>query len=173
MTIKIEEGKFYRTRDGRKVGPMRCDDYGDAECDHMDSDLDRQVWLPNGKVWEENGDESDHYLIAEWEDTPKLWKDMSDEEKGSLLLAQHNGEAIECLDTHYNMWFPCGDIPLWLKNMAYHVKPKPEPKVETTCAYWCVYGASTYKADGWHTHKITFDVIDGKPDCNSVKMEEL
>lgn len=24
-----------------------------------------------------------------------------------------------------------------------------------------------------HTHRITFDLIDGKPDCGSIKMEKI
>ena len=31
MTIQIEEGKYYRTRDGRKVGPLRFSRVNDAE----------------------------------------------------------------------------------------------------------------------------------------------
>ncbi|WP_247997702.1 hypothetical protein [Brucella tritici] len=63
-SLTIETGKFYRTRDGRKVGPMRrynggwlyeTDDYG-------------RMWRDDGmRYYEESrGDGSD--LIAEWVD---------------------------------------------------------------------------------------------------------
>ena len=70
MTLKIEAGKFYRTRDGRKVGPMQRRD--DQDCfpfdinSHVhphDGDIQRQRWQEDG-----TGDEGLH-IIAEWTDT--------------------------------------------------------------------------------------------------------
>jgi len=175
--MKIEEGKFFRTRDGRKVGPM----LGEGKLEGGLTDK-----LGNGLMWNFDGTHkawgmSDcDDLIAEWTDepdTPTLWRDMTPEEKGALLLAVHEGREVE-------MWCPCDhDVPVWCEKgttwsfgdgFAYRIKP--EPKRETV-TMWGQYIA----AQGWHfsvlefedTHRITFDLIDGKPDCNSVKMEEL
>ena len=69
--MKIEDGKYYRTRDGRRVGPMRHD-FGSIwdcrECYPNDSDYH---WTTDGKSGgAANADCPD--LIAEWADTPDL-----------------------------------------------------------------------------------------------------
>jgi hypothetical protein len=70
MTLKIEAGKYYRTQDGRKVGPLRhllqgsagrifkfdVDDYAP----NTDTDVAIQLWDCAG-----NGDEGLN-LISEW-----------------------------------------------------------------------------------------------------------
>ena len=67
MTLKIGAGKFYRTRDGRKVGPMRRRDDQDyfpfdinSHVHPHDGDIQRQLWQEDG-----TGDEGLH-IIAEW-----------------------------------------------------------------------------------------------------------
>lgn len=93
------------------------------------------------------------YRAAE---TPTLWRDMTDAEKGALLLAQHEGKVIECR---------IGDMewivsePVWAEMWAYRVKPAP--KVVT------VPLMADFKEIG------TINLIDGKPDPASIKMEEL
>jgi hypothetical protein len=112
-----------------------------------------------------------------WEpasETPKLWRDMTPEEKGALLLAHHEGKAI---DAGYvgGGWYLCD--PKWFDEFAYRVRPKP--KRETVTLVGGFHAVKTYwhfgdnKAEFGDTHCITFDLIDGKPDCDSIKMEEL
>lgn len=62
----IETGKFYRTRDGRRVGPMRRHSDGWLN----ESDGHGRMWRDDGlRYYEESrGDGSD--LIAEWVDEP-------------------------------------------------------------------------------------------------------
>jgi hypothetical protein len=57
---------------------------------------------------------------------PKLWKDMTDAEKGALLLAVHEGAEIDwnCQVARGGGWAG------WATPYAYRVKPKA-PKVET------------------------------------------
>lgn len=61
--MQIEAGKFYRTRDGRKVGPMR------DNCNTVFKwRSGEQTWTDEGSFnhgWEANND-----LIAEWTDEP-------------------------------------------------------------------------------------------------------
>jgi len=67
--MKIEAGKYYRTRDGRKVGSMAYMPEGR----HFEF-----PWVdPEGNAWKANGQfslfddgESVHDLIAEWTDEP-------------------------------------------------------------------------------------------------------
>ena len=109
--------------------------------------------------------------------TPKIWADMTDEEKGALLLAAHEGKVIEW---SYGLpWITQNStdtsIANWSDDRAYRISP--EPKVETVT----LSGGSTYnwefedaREGGQHnTHRITFNTIDGKPDCASIKMEVI
>jgi len=108
------------------------------------------------------------HLISRASDTPKLWRDMTPEEKGALLLAHHEGKVIEfCNDGEWDE----ANTPAWHPDFAYRVSP--EPKVETVILYGGDHSSwVSYIRDG-DSHRITFNLIDGKPDCDSVKMEEL
>lgn len=185
--MKIEEGKFYRTRDGRKVGPMREDSEGDFDVqEHEDMDLLVQLWRKDGKVWNEKGGESDHYLIAEWTDepdTPKTWGEMTDAEQRDVSHAAMKGKTIE-LDAGSFGWAEWdGETPLCL--VHHPIRIKPEPKRETvTIDLASASGGKWYQPGSPgspETHRITFDTIDGKPATGEfrndngdvIKMEEL
>lgn len=67
-TIKIEAGKFYKTRDGRKVGPVRLKATHGSDGPYRIDGL--WNYLENGLVGSiSNGDHKDD-LIAEWIDEP-------------------------------------------------------------------------------------------------------
>lgn len=72
--LQIEAGKFYRTRDGRKAGPLRDQGTGDGypfdERDSMD------FWSPTGKSQFDDND-----LIAEWIDEPVVAAETPTERK--------------------------------------------------------------------------------------------
>lgn len=103
-------------------------------------------------------------IVSRASDTPRLWREMTDAEKGALLLAHHDGKVIENCQKGDEEWFT--SEPCWSGNFAYRVKP--EPVQETFGINWKKYGWNTTD-----THRITFDLIDGEPDCDSIKMEEL
>jgi len=98
--------------------------------------------------------ESGFTLISRASDTPKIWRDMTPEEKGALLLADHEGKVIDRWSGR--SWSETE--PAWCDENAYRIRPEPE--VETV----------TFEHSGC---RFTFNRIDGKPDCDSVKMEEL
>ena len=115
---------------------------------------------------------------------PKLWRDMTPQEKGALLLAEHEGKAIEVFGGAYPYrWYE--DYPVWDDDAAYRIKPEPEPERETVTAKLCIdaYGTSLhmrpdprdnfYYGDHCFYFTLTFDVIDGKPDPASIKTEEM
>ena len=114
-------------------------------------------------------------------DTPKLWKDMTPEEKGALLLGWHEGKVIEVFGLLYpDMWGE--DDPCFYEDCAYRIKP--EPKRETVTAKLCInaYGTSLHMWPDYYRREysdyafyftLTFDTIDGKPDPASIKTEEL
>ena len=93
--------------------------------------------------------------------TPKLWRDMTPEEKGALLLAAHDGKSIEC-HCNNNGWVTI--YPSWDSDLAYRIKP--EPKVETEII-------TILNVDGVIIGKGTVTTYNGKPDCASVKMEAI
>ena len=145
--MKIEEGKYYRTRDGRKVGPMRS------------------AWTPNGtQWWFKDGDKTKLDLIAEWTDEPEPptpWKGMTDAEKGALLLAYHRGQEIEVfIDTN---WTITKDNPIYSELDAYRIKPSPV--VETVAVIWDSAGSmgASVNYDKVKSHRLTFTTKDGKP----------
>lgn len=168
--MKIEQGKFYRTRDGRKVGPMEGDN--SKWVSGFDNTFDKE-WRNDGTNLGSayGGMTSADDLMEEWVETPKTWSEMTDAEKGALLLAEHEGKDIECFQKTLNDWVALL-YPMFNPDIAYRVKP--EPKRETVQLYGpvysndqCVFGSSCRE----YTHRITFDLIDGKPVCDSIRME--
>ena len=81
----------------------------------------------------------------------KTWSELSDIEKGALLLAHHQGKTIQYL-RNYVGWI---DVvkPSFAANRRYRVKPVVDLR------------SIPYKG-----YTITFKLIDGVPDCNSVRM---
>lgn len=144
--MKIENGKYYRTADGRKVGPMLG---GPAV-----------YWILYTGRWCSEGTslhDCDPDLVAEWHDEPTVWGDMTPEQKGALLLAHHEGRGVQTL--FRDGWGDC-PRPLWGSLAFYRIKP--DPVVETRDVY----------ADGNPAIKIgTINLIDGNPDPATLNLE--
>lgn len=125
--MKIEAGKYYRTREGRKAGPMeKSASASYCWSAYVDGD--------NGRVWRDDGTHGGMYikrneefdLVAEWPNEPTLWHEMTPEQKGALLLAHHEGKPIECIlpSNPCDVW-DAVDRPGWVGDFAYRVKPEP------------------------------------------------
>ncbi|RWO08201.1 hypothetical protein [Mesorhizobium sp.] len=65
-TLRIEAGKFYKTRDGRKVGPAVLTKYPSAKCRWSLGEL----WLYQDDGTAGNISATTSDLIAEWQDAP-------------------------------------------------------------------------------------------------------
>jgi len=100
------------------------------------------------------------------DETPTLWRDMTPAEKGALLLAHHEGKAIEWLarvqpENDWGEWSPCDDDCLWDgtsfgEGFAYRIAP-PEPVVKTyTQERWV-----SMHETGRGAFSILFGWIDG------------
>lgn len=65
--MQITEGKFYKTRDGRKVGPAEWQSRPEWKEGgyFILGDASRSVWQ-GGRVYGEKGDDCDDDLIEEW-----------------------------------------------------------------------------------------------------------
>lgn len=138
-------------------------------------DYDSGVWASLEIPWKEGGkwisEAAENCRIISRAGEPKLWRDMTPEEKGALLLAHHEGRVIEN-KSRYSDWIAAK--PVWANEFAYRVKP--EPKVEVvTGVYWRELGMHCLSCTSVTgvTHRITFNTIDGEPDCSSIKMEKI
>ena len=102
----------------------------------------------------------------------KTWGEMTNAEKGALLLADHNGEEMEC-HVSGDVWESKWNGTRYYDCDAYRVKPKPV--IETVTVKGSEYAASGWVFDECDRgrYAITFDTIDGEPDCASVKMEPI
>ena len=78
-------------------------------------------------------------IVSRAEATPKLWRDMTPEEKGALLLTYHEGKVIEWHHKEKDGWVPLRR-PSWLPGVAYRIKPT------RTKSEWSAWFTS--KADG-------------------------
>lgn len=115
--------------------------------------------------------EQAYELLREYEamrqKTPTIFENMTDAEKGALLLAKYRGKGIECF---YGGVWVAELIGRFGGKNAYRVKPNPE--IKTAVMYWNGSAASKTKYPR-DTHSITLTVTDGEPDCASIKMVKL
>ena len=188
--MQIREGKYYITREGRTVGPATP--INDSRY-HWNIPIngmflayhDDGTFCIDNRAWD---------IVA---DARAIWLDMTPEQKGALLLAYHEGKVVEhwdgvcwveCAptwfdDTAYRIegnvvkywdgvcWLECG-VPYWNDDLAYRIRPEPKREVvERWIVYSCLEWVEAWPNSG--THRITFTTIDGKPDCASIKMEEV
>ena len=97
------------------------------------------------------------------DNTPKLWRDMTPEEKGALILAAHEGKVIEIYKGIFGWLEKVADE--FSNDFAYRVKP--DDVRETVTLFW-------KRGDTGHDHEIgTIDIINGEPDPASIRMERI
>ena len=159
--MQIESGKYYKNRKGEKVGPM--DRGGRREWPWSGSD--GFTYSDDGKfAFDFRYHKKD--LIAEWvdepsADNPKLWRDMTAEEKGALLLAAHEGKVIEVWE---GKWVK-RSFNVWAEGVAYRVKPdnvRETVRVDIRHSY-----------RGYILGTGTINLINGEPDPASIRMERI
>ena len=66
-----------------------------------------------------------------------MWKDMTDCEKGALLLAHQRGETIEYLSNVKGRWCLTAGNPDWFDTDTYRVKPAEPVHRTTSQDVWC------------------------------------
>jgi len=132
----------------------------------------------SGKAYDENGGyiylDSKSIDIVKVEDNEmKTWEEMTDEEKGALLLAEYEGKIIQYYSETYDTWLIA--IPPWEENLFYRIKPEPKVRTVEVFGFMGEYGKFVWGAEKetLDTHKITFNIINGELDCNSIKMEKI
>lgn len=92
-TLKIEAGKFYKTRDGRKVGPMARWSYS---VEHpWEQQGGSSVFTKGGDIWRDDGTREYDVppLITEWIDEP-VAKPSNDNAKVSGMIQDFVGKTV-------------------------------------------------------------------------------
>ncbi len=122
--LHISEGRYYRTRDGQKVGPM---------IDRNPTPWDRTKWRDvGGRCWHENGE---HYkemqtpnldIIAEWTEP----MDLTAITTPFGLLDAETQAALKAHGGPYERFASMGNWvdwpePDWVPSTVYRVKPQP------------------------------------------------
>lgn len=139
--LKIEAGKYYRTRDGQKVGPMNVPPVGRAWISQVIADAVPQGggllgWCADG-FYNASGKPSQNDLVAEWRGGPDLTAittpfGLLDRETQEALKA--HGGPYEMYDGGDAGWQAVTD-PSWVDTCTYRVKPAP-PKPREMTAVW-------------------------------------
>ena len=98
-------------------------------------------------------------------DTPKLWRDMTDAEKCELLLAFHQGETIQYFRNTTRDW-DTAKHPAWSDHNAYRKVPEFKRETVAVAIWLSPYGKVFSLSEAGEANiSITFDLIDGEPDC--------
>jgi len=126
-----------------KVG--RSKDFVEYEISHFDGE---NYYHKDGSLGDILSPIEPFRLISRAAETPKLWRDMTPEEKGALLLAHHEGKPFEFTRSSMGYkWMIVAGRPEWCYGNAYRIKP------ERTKSEWSAWFTS--KADG--TTKLDLD----------------
>ncbi len=98
--LKIEAGKFYKTRDGRKVGPMLVDSWHESQygwtVDHYFESRMGKAWRSDGTFDSTKGRENIADLVAEWVDESKAQNDNRPTPKfkvGDIVIAKNKSSS--------------------------------------------------------------------------------
>lgn len=172
--MNIEHGKLYKTRDGRKAGSA----WKGTDFHGPDSFMMR---LESGELFsvfsdgrEYKDSETDNDLVAEWTDKPKTWGELTADEKVTLVEARRDHKWIEYLNVKGDNSWDTALNPGWYDDTPYRIKP--EPVVEEV-EFWRSSGENSdfisEQKSPTDTHRISYTVTDGKPDCSSIKMEPI
>jgi hypothetical protein len=136
--------KEYRVLEGKRIQSVGRDDSPDG--------VDYAPYWDKAKWFE---------MVSEKQ--PVLWNDMSDAEKGALLLAHHNGLAIEY---YVDGWAVDNEFdPAEFSDIAYRVG-EVKPKLEVEEIIWD-------DPNSFGKWRITFQIFEKRPVPASIKMEKF
>jgi hypothetical protein len=106
------------------------------------------------------------WTVIEEPDTPKTWGEMTDAEKGALLLAIHRGAETQYMNADEDFWRDHHNGRSFYDLDSYRIKP--EPVVGEVVLYGSDYGKEGFgfAFDGGllersDTHTLTLPTLDG------------
>lgn len=185
--FEVKVGVFYKSRDGRKIGPMVGKNFKWVEGFASFSDND---WRNDG-THRKDDMSADDDLVAEWvddapKDPPATWADMTPDQRAAIPQAtlddptnplripwaewSDEGKKDVVWECHCNRDVEAMRDEEWVKTslflglasqVAYRIPPAP-PEIETRNAF-------IYAGDRIYHGTVT--LIDGKPDLASIKWE--
>jgi hypothetical protein len=102
---------------------------------------------------------------------PKQWQHLTPEEKGALLLAHHEGQTIELWNGA--SWVPFDEYTRisWYEKGTYRALPKPVVEAVTLYGNNSLFFSPIQNKND--PYKIIFDIVDGKPDWDSLEGRDL
>jgi len=167
--VKIEEGKYYKTRDGRKVGPM-VPIYG---LTYAWRDHDAFYYTAIGALYQHG--QSDRDLIEEWRDPIDVYTIPT---MPFGLLTPEQQQALRDLPSGCIDWYCDGKWvttrnSVWALDLTYRAKPKPKRETVTNREMYitprgCI--ASNGLMDGARRVTITYDTVDGVIDATTYRV---
>jgi hypothetical protein len=127
VAMKLEVGKKYELNNGevcectemKGEDPLVSDDYG-----YGPFVINSCLYHQDGRFGTGSFD-SDLDVYRCVEDTPPTWGEMTDAEKGALLLAHHEGKAIQICNLDDQRWIDASLSFFWNSDFAYRVRPEP------------------------------------------------
>lgn len=168
--MQLEIGKYYKTRDGRKVFIRACRDtqvYSYPYSGLVVKDSEALTWKKDGTYYDTPYHPND--LIEEWVEGPKKIKDMSDAEIASLVRAQGEGKQIE-YSFEGKQWTLIKKKAGFCPDCYYRVyEPRP---IEHT--RWSADLHNWYSFESVNDKfKMTYLIKNQQIQPNSVKIEEI
>jgi hypothetical protein len=177
--IKLEEGKYYLTRVGEKVGPMEKlwpnmnHPWGFTEGKGSYSYCYKEDGMRYRSGNSCNSDADD--LVLEWKEATSmdikvgdLVNHMSYRDTTFKVVAIHNKHAWVVAEVDSSL------RTVYLENLK---KPAPKPVVTEVELFGHVVGVKYFTSSStehhFDTHKITLNLVDGVVDVTSIKMEKL
>jgi hypothetical protein len=150
MVMKIEKGKFYRTRDGRKATIYKIEKmlYSDEHLAYYTTEEghDEVVYASNGRGNDINGKDHPVDLIAEWQDEPK--KEISDMSEVKFKV----GDRVKSVsgDVYDKNW----------DNVIIH-------QIDEDGTANCIWGRQNGVGDGGLFNKNMIELIPSIPEPNT------
>lgn len=155
--MKIEAGKYYRTRDGQKVGPMvkQIGPYAYKDGSGF------VTYTEEGRRYQQFEDIWD--VVSEWTDAP----DLTAITTPFGLLDDATREALKAHPGPFEWWHGVGWFtserrPAWDVHFVYRVKPQPTAQRE-----WWITGGNCI----WDTYADAQNACD--PGEKPVKVREV
>jgi hypothetical protein len=109
--LTIEAGKFYRTRDGRKVGPMMESDYSSEWPFQAEGEIDS--YRPDGTYGISEGEVSPQDLVAEWVEPESSVEEVAVAEATATpdeAPKFKDGQKVRCIHSSWGAAYKAGEI---------------------------------------------------------------
>lgn len=171
--MKLEIGRYYRTRDGRKVGPVKVSDHGEGSEWPFSVPQEFVTYRQDGTHFYWGGCRPND-IIAEWTDEPqsKLYNSLTDEQKEAALrepadtgtLAELNvkpGDVVECVNLGVYSLGRLHTIRDGQFGMAAYSEDDSCFKLDSKCEFRIISRASTTQSPVRTVTRTSLEIVPG------------